>query len=83
MKIVSKITLWLGIIILVVGLGVGIWGSVISLQQYLALDALKSAPTDNPIIQLSLAAVALALGGFLAGLGLGTRPKDVTPKPTA
>lgn len=83
MKIVSKITLWLGIIILVVGLGVGIWGSVISLQQYLALDALKSAPTDNPIIQLSLAAVGLALGGFLTGLGLGTRPKEPASKPTA
>lgn len=83
MKIVSKITLWLGIIVLVVGLGVGIWGGVIALQQYLALDALKSAPTDNPIIQLSLAGLGLALGGFLAGLGLGTRPKSEQPKPTA
>ncbi len=79
MKIVSKITLWLGIIVLVAGVGVLIWGGTIALQQYLALDALKSAPTDNPLVQLSIAGVVLALGGFLAGLGVGTRPKNQQP----
>lgn len=81
MKIVSKITLWLGIIVLVAGVGVLIWGGTITLQQYLALDALKSAPTENPLVQISIAGAVLALGGFLAGLGVGTRPKAPPPPP--
>ena len=75
MRIVSAATMWLGILVALVGVGASVWGGWIAYRQFLALDALRSAPADKPVLQLVIAAVALLLGGFLLGLGVGIRPK--------
>lgn len=75
MKIVSAATMWLGILVALIGVGASVWGGWIAYRQFLALDALRSAPADKPVLQLVVAAVALLLGGFLLGLGVGIRPK--------
>lgn len=76
MRFVSKATLWIGVLVALVGVGIWVWGGSIALQQYLALDALRSAPVDNPLVQFSIAGLALLLGGFLWGLGLGLSRRD-------
>lgn len=77
--------MWLGIIAAVAGLGFGLWGGFMVWQQYLALDALRSAPIEYPFTPLWAGAGLLLLGGFLAGLGTGltTRNKQPEPAPPA
>lgn len=75
MKIVSAATMWLGILVVIIGVGASVWGGWIAYRQFLALDALRSAPVDKPVLQLVVAAIALLAGGFLLGLGVGIRPK--------
>lgn len=80
MKIISKVTLWLGVLLALVGVGAGIWGGYISWRQWLALDALRSANVQTATIPLLIAGAGLLIGGFLVGLGIGVTPK--TPKKT-
>jgi hypothetical protein len=80
MKIISKVTLWLGVLLALAGVGAGIWAGWIAYTQWLALDALRSSPVETSTIQLLAAGGGLLLGGFLIGLGIGVTPK--TPKVT-
>jgi hypothetical protein len=80
MKIISKVTLWLGVVLALVGLGAGIWAGWITYRQWLALDALRSANVETATIQMLVAGAGLLVGGFLLGLGIGVTPK--TPKKT-
>ncbi|MBN9106569.1 MAG: hypothetical protein J0I14_16380 [Propionibacteriaceae bacterium] len=80
MKIISKVTLWLGILLVVVGLGAAVWAGWISYTQWLALNALRSSPVDTATLQLLVGGAGLLIGGFLVGLGIGVTPK--TPKMT-
>ncbi len=82
MKIISKLTVWLGILLAIAGTVVGLWGGWIAYRQFLALDALRSAPTDKPAWQLFAAGLSLLLGGFLIGLGIGKTPKRVVTTTT-
>ena len=81
MKIISKVTLWLGIVLVLVGLGAGIWAGWIAYTQWLALNALRSAPVDTSTLQLLIGGAGLLIGGFLVGLGIGVTPK--APKTAA
>ena len=80
MKIISKVTLWLGVLLAIVGVGAGIWAGWIAYTQWLALDALRSMPVDTSTVQLLIAGASLLIGGFLIGLGIGVTPK--APKTT-
>lgn len=80
MKIMSKVALWLGVLLALVGVGGGIWAGYISWRQWLALDALRSADVQTATIPLLIAGAGLLIGGFLMGLGVGVTPK--TPKVT-
>jgi hypothetical protein len=80
MKVMSKVSVFVGLLLVVVGLVGAVWGGWIAYRQFLALDALRSAPTDKPVLQLLVAAVGLLLGGFLTGLGVG-RPRKVVETP--
>lgn len=77
--------MWLGVIAAVAGLGFGLWGGFMAWQQYLALDALRSAPIDYPFPALWAGAGLLLAGGFLAGMGVGltSKSKKVEPAATA
>ncbi|MCA0295907.1 MAG: hypothetical protein LCH96_11485 [Actinobacteria bacterium] len=81
MKVMSKVSVLLGILLVLVGLVGAIWGGWIAYRQFLALDALRSAPADKPVLQLLVAALGLLLGGFLLGLGIGRPRKEVAPIP--
>ncbi len=77
MKIISTVTLWLGVVLALVGLGAGIWAGWIAYTQWLALDALRSSPVETSTLQLLAAGAGLLLGGFLIGLGIGVTPKTL------
>lgn len=79
MKVMSKVSVLLGTLLVLVGLVGAIWGGWIAYRQFLALDALRSAPADKPVLQLLVAALGLLLGGFLLGLGVGRPRKEVEP----
>ncbi len=85
MKILSVVSVWLGVLLLLGGLGVAIWGGWIAYWHYAALSTGRSAEFENPLFQLAGAGALLALGGFLAGLGLGMpRPRSGTdPSPNS
>lgn len=80
MKIISKVMLWLGVLLVLVGLAGAGWAGWISYTQWLALDALRSAHVDTATIQLLVGGAGLLIGGFLIGLGIGVTPK--APKTT-
>lgn len=83
MKILSIAAVWLGVLMLLVGLGVGIWGGWIAYWHFAALSTGRSAEFDNPLFQLAGAGALLGLGGFLAGLGVGLpKPKPATEAST-
>jgi len=72
MRILSRIFFWLGV--------VGVVGAIIygffspgweTYRQFIAVSANRSAPFNNPLPQLLLAAGVLLVGGFLMGLGIG------------
>ncbi len=71
MRIFSRVVMWVGIVAAVAGLGFGLWGGFMVWQQYLALDALRSAPIDYPFAPLWAGGGLLLVGGYLAGLGTG------------
>jgi hypothetical protein len=78
MKIISKLTLWLGILIAIAGIVSLLWAGWVAYQRFLALDALRSADVTSLWAQMVVAGIALPVGGFLLGLGVGITPK--TPK---
>lgn len=83
MKVLSKVALVVGVLVLLAGVGVGIWGSWIAYWHYATLSTGRSAEFENPVVQISLAGLMLLLGGFLAGLGLGMpRAEAKLPPPT-
>ncbi|MCC6497398.1 MAG: hypothetical protein IT193_14190 [Propionibacteriaceae bacterium] len=79
MKVMSKVSVVFGFLLIVVGLGGGIWAGWISYRQWLALDALRSADVQTATLPLLIAGLGLLLGGFLVGLGMGRAHKVVTP----
>ena len=81
MRIFSRVIMWVGIIAAVAGLGFGLWGGFMAWQQYLALDALRSAPIEYPFTGLWAGAGLLLVGGFLAGLGTGLTSRAKPAKP--
>lgn len=79
MKVMSKVSVFVGLLLVAVGLVGAIWGGWIAYRQFLALDALRSAPADKPVLQLLVAAAGLLIGGFLTGLGVGRPRKVIEP----
>lgn len=77
----SKFSIAFGVLALLAGVGVLIWGSWIAYWHYATLSTGRSAEFQNPIPIIASAAVVLILGGFLAGLGIGARRKEVSPPP--
>lgn len=81
MKVMSKVSVFFGIGLVLAGIGCGIWAGWISYRQWLALDALRSADVQTATLPLLLAGVGLLLGGFLVGLGTGRAHKVVERLP--
>ncbi len=81
MKVLSKISVVIGSLALLGGIGVLVWGGWIAYWHYATLSTGRSAEFQNPIPIIIGAAALLALGGFLAGLGLG-RPRKEVPLAT-
>ena len=79
MKVMSKVSVFFGVLLVLVGIACGIWAGWISYRQWLALDALRSADVQTATLPLLLAGVGLLLGGFLVGLGTGRAHKVVQP----
>jgi hypothetical protein len=76
MKVMSKVSVVVGVLALLGGIGVLVWGGWIAYWHYATLSTGRSAEFQNPIPIIVGAAALLVLGGFLAGLGLG-RPRKV------
>lgn len=76
MKIISKVTLWLGVLLVIVGVAAEIWAGWTAYTQWLALNALRSSPVDTSTVQLLVGGAGLLVGGFLVGLGIGVTPKQ-------
>ena len=81
MKVMSKVSVFFGILLVLAGIGCGIWAGWISYRQWLALDALRSADVQTATLPLLIACVGLLIGGFLVGLGTGRAHKVVEPLP--
>ncbi len=81
MKVMSKVSLIVGLLLILVGLGGAIWAGWLSYRQWLALDALRSADVQSAGLPLLIGAAGLLLGGFFTGLGLG-RPRREQPAQT-
>ncbi|QLQ16525.1 MAG: hypothetical protein HZY73_13645 [Micropruina sp.] len=81
MKILSRVAVVLGVLVLLAGLGVLIWGSWTAYWHYATLSTGRSAEFVNPIPIIAGGAALLGVGGFLAGLGIGMprNPKPVEP----
>lgn len=79
MKVISKLSLTLGLLLVLAGLVGAVWGGWIAYRQFLALDALRSAPADKPVLQLLVAAAGLLLGGFFTGLAVAAPRKLAKP----
>ncbi|MFZ0530886.1 MAG: hypothetical protein WAL91_10145 [Propionicimonas sp.] len=77
MRAMSKVSVFVGILLIMVGLVGSAWGGWISYRQWLALDALRSADVQPATLQLLIAGAGLLLGGFFLGLGLGRPRKQV------
>lgn len=78
MKVLSKISVVIGLLAAIAGIGVLVWGSWIAYWHYAALSTGRSAEFDNPIPIIIGAAALIALGSFFSGLGLG-RPRREEP----
>lgn len=71
MKILSGVVLTLGVLVVLAGVGVLIWGSWTAYWHYATLSTGRSAEFANPIPMLVGSGALLAVGGFLSGLGVG------------
>lgn len=76
MKVMSKVSVIVGLLLVLVGLIGAIWAGWLSYRQWLALDALRSADVQSAGLPLLIGAAGLLVGGFFTGLGLG-RPRKV------
>ena len=74
----SKVSLSLGLIALIGGIGVMVWGTWIAYWHYATLSTGRSAEFQNPIPIIVGAAALLALGAFLAGLAVAA-PRRLEP----
>lgn len=83
MKVMSKVSLVLGLLGLAAGIGIMIWGGWIAYWHYAALSTGRSLEFDNPIPIIAGAGALLAVGGFLAGLGLARPRKELPVQPAA
>lgn len=70
MKIVSRIVAILGILALLAGLGILIYGTFQVWQQYLAISADRSKEFVNPLPMSLLGTLVIAVGAFLFGLSI-------------
>ncbi len=78
MKVMSKVSVVIGVLALLGGIGGLVWGGWIAYWHYATLSTGRSAEFQNPIPIIIGAAALLTVGGFLAGLGLG-RPRKELP----
>jgi hypothetical protein len=81
MKVMSTISVVVGVLALLGGVGVLIWGGWIAYWHYATLSTGRSAEFQNPIPIIIGAAALLVVGGFLAGLGVAAPKKKVEPIP--
>lgn len=81
MKVMSKVSVFVGTVLVLVGIAGGIWAGWISYRQWLALDALRSADVQTATLPLLIGGLGLLLGGYLVGLGTGRARKVVEPLP--
>ena len=81
MKVMSKVSVVVGLLLVLVGLVGAIWAGWLSYRQWLALDALRSADVQSAGLPLLIGAAGLLVGGFFTGLGLG-RPRRELPVQT-
>lgn len=79
----SAISVALGVVLALVGVGGIIWAGWVAYRQWLALDALRSADVQTATLPLLIGGVGLLLGGFLLGLGVGRPRKVIVPSETA
>ena len=79
----SAISVALGVVLALVGVGGIIWAGWVAYRQWLALDALRSADVQTATRPLLIGGVGLLLGGFLLGLGVGRPRKVIVPSETA
>lgn len=84
MKVMSKVSVVIGVLALLGGVGVMIWGGWIAYWHYATLSTGRSAEFQNPIPIIIGAAALVAVGGFLAGLGVARPRREIaTPAPPA
>lgn len=81
MRVMSKVSVVVGLLLVLVGLVCAVWGGWISYRQWLALDALRSATVEPATLQLLIAGAELLLGGFFTGPGVGGPRKVPAPPP--
>ena len=81
MKVMSKVSVVVGLVGILVGLVGAIWGGWVSYRQWLALDALRSANVEPATLPLLIAGAGLLVGGFFLGLGLGRPRNPIAPPP--
>ena len=79
MKAMAKVSAVIGVLALLAGAGVMIWGGWIAYWHYATLSTGRSAEFQNPIPIIAAAAALIAVGGFLAGLGVGRPRKPAVP----
>ncbi|MCB0912561.1 MAG: hypothetical protein KDB60_13180 [Propionibacteriaceae bacterium] len=77
MKVMSKVSVVVGLLLVLVGLVGAIWAGWLSYRQWLALDALRSADVQSAGLPLLIGAAGLLVGGFFTGLGLGRPRKEL------
>lgn len=71
MKILSRVAVVLGVLVLLAGIGVLVWGSWTAYWHYATLSTGRSAEFVNPIPIIAGAAALIAFGAFFSGLGIG------------
>ena len=80
MKVLSKLSLTLGLVALLAGTVILSWGSWIAYWHYATLSTGRSAEFQNPIPIIAIAAAVIAAGAFLAGLAVAApRRRDAEP----
>lgn len=79
----SKVSVVVGLLLVLVGLIGSIWAAWLSYRQWLALDALRSADVQSAGLPLLIGGAGLLVGGFLTGLGLGRQRKESPATPPA
>lgn len=80
MRNLSKVMAWLGLIIVVVGIGLV---AKASLDIYGNMQPKNSVGPINPYPWIWVGMAGAVLGGFLAGLGIGLASKYKAAKPDA